>query len=70
MLYVRIHTSRGYGTGLFRVIKETPREYVVQPDDGGDPFSIYIVHTYQDLISKRRTQESKREEARKIGNKR
>jgi len=67
MIVVKIHKDRGYGDGMFLVVREDHREYVLKPIGGGAQFNLYKAHTYQDLETKRVGFEMRKARAQKIG---
>lgn len=69
MDYVRIRTDRGYGDGMWQVIKETGhgsgREYTLRSETG-EVVNIYTALTYQDAECHRKRIEEKRQEVNKL----
>lgn len=48
MKFVKIVPNRGYKKGFYKVLSQTASEYRLQNINGGDVFSIYKAHCYED----------------------
>lgn len=47
--YVKIHADREHAPGLYEVVKDTGREYILRAKGNRGSFTMYKAHTYQDL---------------------
>lgn len=65
--YVKIHTSRGYGSALHEVRSAVGDEYVLRSIETGESFSLYRAHTYEDDETRRVSREHKVAVAEAIG---
>ena len=68
---VKIYRDRGYGDGMFEVIKEIGDEVLLQELYRSEIIStrLYKLHTYEDMDTRRKGFALQRERAAKIGRK-
>lgn len=64
---VKIIPSRGYGDGMFLVVRTDHNQYVLKPISGGEQFMLYTAHTYEDIETKRKGAELTRARSESIG---
>jgi hypothetical protein len=66
---VKINKDRGYGNGLWEVLSTSsrPDEYRLKSLDTGKQMSLYIVHCFEDMETRRKSFSLQKERANKIG---
>lgn len=67
-LFVKVHSSRGYAGGLWKVKARDTRHYTVENVQTKDKVTLFIGHTYEDFETKRASFEERKAFADTLGN--